>query len=171
MLKFGLLSTLAAFLLAGVLVAGASAGTGGATGGVTGTPSVTPIKLPDSSLKAEDVAVGGATVLPTTRTVPHWFGTSLNPIDHVTYGYNMVGADPNKCSGSACSTTVQADITPLIVNIDGLQFDGSSVVPATMASPQFANNDYGSTPFATAAGAFPNVPAFIRGPGGVALAG
>jgi hypothetical protein len=40
------------------------------------------------------------------------------------------------------------------------------VVPATLASPQFANNDYGSTKAATAAGSFPNTPAFIRGKGG-----
>jgi hypothetical protein len=62
---------------------------------------------------------------------------------------------------------VQADITPIIVNIDGMTFDGSAVLGATLASPQFATNDYGSTTAATAAGAFPNTPAFIRGPGGV----
>ena len=39
----------------------------------------------------------------------------------------------------------------MIVNVDGLTFDGSSVVPATLASPLFATNDYGTTPFATAA--------------------
>src|SRR5207247_5563125 len=41
------------------------------------------------------------------------------------------------------------------------------ILAGTLASPQFANNDYGSTPFATAAGAFPNTPALVRGPGGV----
>jgi hypothetical protein len=40
-------------------------------------------------------------------------------------------------------------------------------VNATLASPVFALNDYGSTPLATAAGNFPNLPFFIRGPGGV----
>ena len=123
MAKFGLLSTLAAFVVAGVLVAGASAGPG-----VSGVATVNPLVLNDSSLKALTTTVGGATVLPTTRTVAHWHGTSLNPSDGVTYGYNMVGADPNNCSGSACSTTIQADITPLIVNVDGLTFDGTSVV-------------------------------------------
>ena len=163
MRKFGVLSTLAVFVLAGVLVTGASAG----GSGVSGVPTVTPLRLSDSSLKATDTTVGGASVLPTTRTVPHWFGSTLNPNNGVTYGYNMVGADPNHCSGSACDTTVQADITPIIVNIDGMTFDGSAVLGATLASPQFATNDYGSTPAATAAGAFPNTPAFIRGPGGV----
>jgi hypothetical protein len=165
MRKFGLLSALAAVVLAGVLVTGASAGGGGS--GVTGVPTVTPLRLSDSSLKATDTTVGGASVLPTTRTVPHWFGSTLNPNNGVTYGYNMVGADPNHCSGSACDTTVQADITPIIVNIDGMTFDGSAVLGATLASPEFATNDYGSTTAATAAGAFPNTPAFIRGPGGV----
>jgi hypothetical protein len=93
---------------------------------------------------------GGASVLPTTRTVAHWYGTATNPDNGVTYGYNMVGADPNNCSGSACDTTIQADITPLIVNIDGLTFDATGdVLNATLASPQFATNDYGSTKAAT----------------------
>jgi hypothetical protein len=147
-------------------VTGASAGSGGGTG-VSGTPSSTPITLDDSQLKAEDATSGGADVLPTTRTVVHWHGSATDPNNGVTYGYNMVGADPNNCSGSGCSVTVQADITPIIVNVAGMTFDGNAVVPATLASPEFANNDYGSTPAATAAGAFPNSPAFIRGPGGV----
>jgi hypothetical protein len=79
----------------------------------------------------------------------------------------MVGADPANCSGSACSVTVEADITPININIDGLSFNGTDVLAATLASPQFATNDYGSTLAATAAGAFPNPPALIRGPGGV----
>jgi hypothetical protein len=161
------LVALVGVLLASVYAVSASAGTGGGTGGVTGTPTVTPIALPDSSLKAEDTTVGGATVLPTTRTVPHWFGTSLNPSNGVTYGYNMVGADPFTCSGATCSTTVQADITPINVNIDGLTFSGSAVLPAVLASPVFQLNDYGSTPAATAAGSFPNAPALVKGPGGV----
>jgi len=110
--------------------------------------------------------VGGADVLPTTRTVAHWHGQTTDPSNGVTYGYNMVGSDPSSCTGSACSTTIEADITPIIVHVGGWTFDGTSVVGATLASPQFANNDYGSTPAATAAGAFPNTPAFIRGPGG-----
>ena len=52
------------------------------------------------------------------------------------------------------------------MNIDGLTFSGQNVLAATLASPQFALNDYGSTPFATAPGSFPDAPALIRGPGG-----
>jgi hypothetical protein len=123
--------------------------------------------IDDSSLQALTTTIGGASVLPTTRTVSHWFGQTPDPHNGVTYGYNMVGADPNNCSGSACAVTIEADITPLIVNVAGLAYNGNDVLAATLASPQFATNDYGSTPFATAAGAFPQAPALIRGPGGL----
>ncbi len=127
--------------------------------GASATP---PQVIQDSQLQALTATFGGATVLPTTRTIPHWWGSTLDPNNGVTYGYNMVGADPNTCSGSACSTTVEADITPIVVNVGGMTFDGNDVLGATLASPQFALNDYGSTPFATAGA--PNLP---RGPGGV----
>jgi len=122
--------------------------------------------IDDSALQALSTTLGGADVLPTTRTVAHWFGQTLNPNNGVTYGYNMVGADPNNCSGSGCSVTIEADITPLIVNIGGMTFNGSDVLAATLASPQFATNDYGSTAAATAPGAFPSSPRLIEGPGG-----
>lgn len=125
-----------------------------------------PPVISDDALKAISITLGGADVLPTTRTVAHWFGQTLDPSDGVTYGYNMVGADPYNCSGSDCSVTIETDITPIIVNIGGLTFDGTSVLQATLDSPQFANNDYATTPAATAAGSFPNAPALIRGPGG-----
>src|SRR6185437_9149717 len=121
-----------------------------------------PQLISDSQLKAMTSTIGGgAQPLPTDRTVAHWFGSSLDPSDGVTYGYNMVGADPNSCAGAACSTTIEADITPIVVVDEGQTFDGNAVLAATLASPQFATNDYGSTPFATAGA--PNVP---RGPGG-----
>jgi hypothetical protein len=123
--------------------------------------------IDDSQLHALSTTIGGASVLTTTRTVQHWFGSTLDPHDGVTYGYNMVGADPNSCTGSGCSATVTADIIPLIVVVDGQTFNGEDVVAATLASPVFALNDFGSTQFATAAGAFPMAPALIRGPGGL----
>jgi hypothetical protein len=122
--------------------------------------------ISDSALQAATTTIGGAPVLPTTRTVAHWWGSTLDPNNGVTYGYNMVGADPNSCSGSACSVTIDADITPLNVVVGGRTFRGTDVVAATLASPQFALNDYGSTPAATQAGAFPNLPRLTRGPGG-----
>jgi hypothetical protein len=122
--------------------------------------------IDDSQMKALSTTIGGANVLPTTRTVQHWFGSTLNPHDGVTYGYNMVGANPNNCAASACSAAITADIIPLNVVVFGTTFSGEDVLPATLASPVFVLNDYGSTPFATAAGAFPNAPALTRGPGG-----
>ena len=149
-----------------VLLAMVLAGSASARNGVSGTPTATPIVLSDSSLEALTTTVGGATVLPTTRTVAHWFGTTLNPDNRSTYGYNMVGADPYDCTGAACSTTIQAVITPMNVNLDGMTFSGSDVVAATLASPLFALNDYGSTPAATVPGAVPDLPGLTRGPGG-----
>jgi hypothetical protein len=126
--------------LAAAVAASASAGN---------APAVNPQVIDDSTLKALTTTEGGAQPLPTTRTIPHWYGTTANPDDGVTYGYNMVGADPNTCSGSACDVTIQADITPIIVNVGGMTFDGTSKVQAVLDSPQFATNDYGSTSYAT----------------------
>ena len=62
--------------------------------------STEPQVIDDATLHAKTATSGGADVLPTTRTVPHWFATTLNPNDGVTYGYNMVGANPYTCSGN-----------------------------------------------------------------------
>lgn len=126
------------------------------------TASAAPPVISDAALKAMFTTMGGASVLPTTRTVAHWWGSTLDSNNGVTYGYNMVGADPNNCSGSACSVTIEVDITPVNVIVGGMTFNGTDVLAATLASPQFALNDYGTTPFATAGAA--NVP---RGAGGV----
>jgi len=115
--------------------------------------------ISDSSLKALTATEGGAQVLPTSRTVAHWWGSTLDPSNGVTYGYNMVGADPNHCSGAACDVTIQADITPIVVNIDGLTFSGNNILAGTLASPLFVANDYGTTTAATLANS-------NRGPGG-----
>jgi hypothetical protein len=150
-------------LLAGLLVLLACAlpVAGSAAGGTSTAPVIS-----DSQLQASTATIGGAKVLSTTRTVQHWFGSTLNPDNGITYGYNMVGADPNTCTGSACSATITADITPVNVILDGLTFSGVDALQPTLDSPVFALNDYGSTPFATAAGAFPDLPQMIRGPGG-----
>jgi hypothetical protein len=131
-----------------------------------GNPPPGPPVINNATMQALSTTIGGAPVLNTTQTVPHWFGSTLDPNNGVTYGYNMVGADPNNCSGADCDVTVAVDIVPIEVVVGGMTFSGNSKVAAALASPVFALNDYGSTPFATAAGAFPDLPAFIRGPGG-----
>jgi hypothetical protein len=154
-------------LLTGSVIWLMSAGAAWAGTGVSGTPTVKPKPISASSFDPTSTTIGGGvSVLPTTRTVPHWWGSTTNPQNGITYGYNMAGADPNSCAGSDCSITIQADITPLIVNFDGMTYDGTTVVPPTLASPVFANNDYGSTPAATAAGNFPAFPRLVNGPGG-----
>ena len=142
------------------LAAAAGALVFSSVGSAASTPAIQVID--DSQLQAMTTTLGGASVLPTTRTVQHWFGQSVDPNNGVTYGYNMVGVDP----ATGGSATIQADITPIVVNIAGMTFSGNDVLAATLASPQFALNSYGNTPAATAAGAFPNAPALIAGPGG-----
>ncbi len=148
--RLGVLIAIAASLL--VAIAGPAS--------AASPKSAEPQLVDDATLKAMYTTLGGADVLPTTRTIPHWWGSTTDPSDGVTYGYNMVGADPTSCSGAACSVTIQADITPIIVNVGGLTFSGSDVLQATLASPQFATNDYGTTSGATDT-------AFARGAGGV----
>src|SRR6201987_779254 len=123
-----------------------------------------PLLIDDSQMQALSTTVGGATPLPTARTVAHWFGTTFNPLDGVTYGHNMVGADPNNCSGSECDQTIPGDITPLIVTVAGLSFNGRAAVPATLASPIFATYDFGAVPFATAGSLSPRFPIWPSGP-------
>ena len=105
-----------------------------------------------SSSVPQTSVIGGATVLSTTRTVQHWFEQTADPIDGVTYGYNMVGADPTSCTGTACSVTIQADITPVNVVVDGQTFDATQLINPLLASPIFATNDYGSTPYGSLPG-------------------
>jgi hypothetical protein len=112
---------------------------------VSAAATPAPIAVPDSAIHASTITVGGAKVLSTTRTVAHWFGTALNPGNGVTYGFNMVGADPSLKQ----STTITTDIVPVNVVVGGLTFSGSDVVQPTLDSPVFARNDYSSTPFVT----------------------
>ena len=127
--------------------------------------TVEPLPIDDSQLQALSATTSGASVLPTTRTVQHWFGTALNSSNGVTYGYNMVGADPNHCSGAGCSVTIEVDITPIVVNIAGMTYDGTEVLDATLASPVFSTNDYGQTQFATQVSSGALI--LPQGPGGV----
>jgi hypothetical protein len=126
------------------------AATGTASAGST-PPTAEPQILGDSSMHPSTTTIGGADVLPTTRTVAHFFATAANPSDGVTYGYNMVGANPFTCTGAACSTTIPTDIVPLNINVGGQSFNGTDVVNAVLASPQFANDDYATTSRSTAA--------------------
>jgi hypothetical protein len=149
--KFGLLLGLAVIAIA--VVGTASAASSGSKH--AGIPVIQ-----DSQLNAEFTTIGGGALpQPTTRTIPHWWGSTANQDDGITYGYNMAGADPYNC-GNACDVTIQADITPVIVNINFggavWTFDpttsingGNSILQGVLDSPQFAGNDYGATTAAT----------------------
>jgi hypothetical protein len=132
--------------------------------------------IDDSSLKAQSETMGGAVPLGSQQTIQHWSGSVTNPDNGVTYGYNMVGANPYTCTGSACDATVQVDITPIrvIINnskVGSMTFDPAASLTAALNSPQFQLNDYGSTPFATIPHGTPDAhqpnPTLAQGPGGV----
>ncbi len=50
----------------------------------SGTATVQPQVINDSQLKALSTTIGGASVLPTTRTIPHWWGSTLDPHNGIT---------------------------------------------------------------------------------------
>jgi len=105
--------------------------------------SPAPIVISDSALQATSATVGGAKPQPSDNTLTHFFGTAQNPLDGITYGFNMVGQDPSLQQ----STTITVDITPLNVNVGGLSFNGTDILGPTLSSPVFASNDYTTTPF------------------------
>jgi hypothetical protein len=117
--------------IGGFLVAGASPASASSPGPVqvTGKPMFT--------------TVGGATPLPTDRTVPHWFGSFTDPTNGVTYGYNMVGnGDPRTYRGT---TTVPTEIIPVNFTFsNGQQFNGSDVSQPMVNSPIWQSTNWAS---------------------------
>src|SRR5215469_8118631 len=107
--------------------------------------SPAPVVISDAALQAASTTVGGANPQPSTDTLTHFFRTAHNPLDGITYGFNMVGQDPSLQK----STTITVDITPLNVNVGGRSFNGTDILQPTLNSPVFTNNDYTSTPFVT----------------------
>ena len=143
-----------AALLSGALGA-LVASTVGASAGTT-----SPILVDDSQIKAQTVALGGASPLNTDVTIPHWFGQTFDPSNGVTYGYNMAGVDP----ATNGSVTIPVDIIPLNLTVQGVAFNGTDRVPAVEASPIFQSNSYVSTVAASDSNE-------AKGPGGKLSAG
>ena len=77
-----------------------------------GDPPPGPPVISDDQMQTRSMTIGGAQVLQSMRTVPHWFGATLDPNSGVTYGYNMVGADPNNCSGSGATRSAWREAMP-----------------------------------------------------------
>lgn len=79
---------------------------------------------------------GGASVLPTTKTVAHWHGSFVDGLSGQTYGFNMVGADPS----TGAATTVSTEIIPVnfVFSADGgYEFPADQVASDVQASPLF----------------------------------
>jgi len=115
------------------------------------TAARTPANLPlidDANLQPQYTHVGGADPQATDKTIPHWFGTFIDPTNSQTYGYNMVGVDP-ATNGAA---TVPVDIIPLNISFaaqGGFALNGADVAATTVASPIFQSNDYSNTAVST----------------------
>ena len=128
---------LAATSAALATVAAATVGMSGASA----ADAKLPVKDPSGPEFAE---MGGAAPLATDKTVDHWHGRFTDPTNGVTYGYDMVGADPT----TDRSTTTPTDIIPVNVVFsasNGLALNGSDVVDRTVASPIFQTADYTTT--------------------------
>ena len=122
-----LLAALAAVCLIGLLLVSSASASGQSVVKVSGRPMYT--------------TMGGATPLPTDRTVPHWYGTFTDPTNGVTYGYNMVGTGDPRATHT--TTTVPTEIIPLNFTFStGKSFNGSDTVTATLGSPVFQRNSY-----------------------------
>src|SRR3954465_10104981 len=122
-------------LVRALLLAAVGALVAGSVGGSASSSATSIPVISDAQLHAITSTMGGAPALSSSDTIAHWAGSSVNPDNGVTYGYNMVGSNPFTCSGAACSTTVEVDITPVIVNIDGMTFSGVDSLGALGASP------------------------------------
>jgi len=79
---------------------------------------------------------GGASVLPSDNTVPHWHSSFVDGLNGQTYGFNMVGADPS----TNTPTTVNTEIIPLNFQFTadgGAGFSGQNAASWATQSPIF----------------------------------
>jgi hypothetical protein len=119
--------------LAAASVAGSAASAAGATGRTAAAGASYPIV---QNIGPRFTVAGGASVLPTTQTVPHWHGSFVDGLNGQTYGFNMVGADPSP----GASTTVNTEIIPLNFSFaadNGAGFGGSQTASWASQSPIF----------------------------------
>jgi hypothetical protein len=90
---------------------------------------------------------GGATPLPTDKTVPHWHGSFTDPANGVTYGFNMVGnADPR--TPGVGTLTIPTDVIGLNLVFaanGGLALNVGDALPGLLNSPIFQPFDYTNT--------------------------
>ena len=130
--KFSLLG------LALVVALGVTAAAGAGNGGNATLPLVQKGKIGTPRF-----AEGGA-VSPfrTSNTVPYWASSFTDPTNGVTYPFTMVGTNP---ATSATKTVVANEIIPLKIvysNPFTISSDGTSRVPAVLASPIYQSSHY-----------------------------
>jgi hypothetical protein len=119
-----------------VAATGLAAATLAATAATAGAaPHTAGTKYPTvQNIGPRYTVAGGAAVLPTTQTVPHWHSSFVDGLNHQTYGFNMVGADPSNDT----STTVPTVIIPLSFTFaadNGQGFSGGTVASDAAKSP------------------------------------
>jgi len=114
--------------------------------GVLGSTSVAlaagPAGLPQGEPpQSIDTIVEGAGPTTTDRTIPNWHGTFTDPANGVTYGFNMVGANPSLNR----DVTIPVDLIPVDVTYKkqgGFSLNGSDIIARVVASPVFQPTDF-----------------------------
>ncbi len=95
----------------------------------------------DATAKPKFTTDGGTTGFRTAQTIKYWSSSFVDPDNHVTYPYTMVGTSPYPAGG--VTTTIASAIIPFrFVFADGTVMDGAGDVAATLASPIFSNYTY-----------------------------
>ena len=107
--------------------------------------------LPQADPPAPQYAVdAGAGDVGTARTVPHWHGSFTDPSNGVTYGFNMVGADPSTHQ----DVTIPVDVVPMNFVFEAnnnYALNGSDIIGRVLGSPIFQNADWLSASSVTGA--------------------
>jgi hypothetical protein len=118
-----------AFGVVAASVAVAIAGSASASSGSKGNSSY-PIA---QNIGPRYTTSGGASVLPTTQTVPHWNGSFVDGLSGLPFGFNMAGSDPS----SGTSTTVTTEIIPVSF---AFAADGGTGFSAGQAAAEIAQS-------------------------------
>lgn len=128
-----LLTLTVATMLAGASLAMVAASAGAATAKSASSGTKYPVV---QNIGPRYTTSGGASVLNTTETVPHWHGSFVDGINGQTYGFNMVGTNPS----SLTATTVKTEIIPVNFSFaadNGAGFDGTQAASWVTQSPIF----------------------------------
>lgn len=94
----------------------------------------------EATAKPKFLSEGGATPFRTSKTIPYWSSSFVDPTNQVTYPYTMVGTSPFTTNGS---TTIPTVVIPFrFVFANGQVLDGSDDVGLLQQSPIFQDYTY-----------------------------